>query len=57
MRVNPQALLNTIILISCIFGTLALIICVLVGTAVVQGICCILLFLLGYVAAKFQDSL
>jgi preprotein translocase subunit SecG len=57
MRVNPKVLLNSIILISCIFGTLALIIAILAGGDIAKAISAILLFLLGWTGAKFHNSL
>lgn len=57
MRVNPRMLLNSIVLISCIFGTLGLTIAVLAGGDVVKAISAVLLFMLGWAGAKFHNSL
>jgi hypothetical protein len=57
MRVNPKVLLNSIILISCIFGTLALIIAIFAGGDIVKAVSAILLFLLGWTGSKFHNSL
>jgi arginine exporter protein ArgO len=57
MRVNPRMLLNSIVLISCIFGTLGLTIAVFAGGDIVKAISAILLFLLGWTGAKFHNSL
>ena len=57
MRVNPKVLLNSIILISCIFGTLALIIAIYVGGDVFKAVSAISLFMLGWTGAKFHNSL
>lgn len=57
MRVNPRKLLNSIVLISCIFGTLALIIAIFAGGDIVKAVSAILLFLLGWTGSKFHNSL
>jgi hypothetical protein len=57
MRVNPRMLLNSIVLISCIFGTLGLTIAVFAGGDIVKAISAILLFMLGWAGAKFHNSL
>jgi hypothetical protein len=57
MRVNPKVFLNSIVLISCIFGTLALIIAILAGGDIVKAVSAILLFLLGWTGAKFHNNL
>jgi hypothetical protein len=57
MRVNPRILLNSIVLISCIFGTLGLTIAVLAGGDIVKAISAILLFMLGWTGSKFHNSL
>jgi hypothetical protein len=57
MRVNPRMLLNSIVLISCIFGTLGLTIAVFAGGDIVKAISAILLFILGWTGAKFHNSL
>lgn len=57
MRVNPRILLNSIVLISAIFGTLALTIAIFAGGDIVKAISAILLFMLGFTAAKFHNSL
>ena len=57
MRVNPKVFLNSIILISCIFGTLGLTIAVLAGGDIVKAISAVLLFMLGWAGAKFHNSL
>lgn len=57
MRVNPRILLNSIILISCIFGTLGLTIAVIAGGDIVKAISAILLFMLGWTGSKFHNSL
>jgi arginine exporter protein ArgO len=57
MRVNPKVFLNSIVLISCIFGTLALIIAIFAGGDIVKAVSAILLFLLGWMGAKFHNSL
>jgi hypothetical protein len=57
MRVNPKVFLNSIVLISCIFGTLALIIAIFVGGDIVKAVSAILLFLLGWTGSKFHNSL
>lgn len=57
MRVNPRVLLNSIVLISCIFGTLGLTIAILAGGDIVKAVCSILLFMLGWTGAKFHNSL
>jgi hypothetical protein len=57
MRVNPRMLLNSIVLISCIFGTLALTIAILAGGDIVKAISSILLFMLGWTASKYHNSL
>ena len=50
-------LLNSIVLISCIFGTLGLTIAVFAGGDIVKAISAILLFLLGWTGAKFHNLL
>lgn len=57
MRVNPRILLNSIVLISSIFGTLGLTIGVLAGGHIVQALSAVLLFLLGFFASKFHNRL
>jgi hypothetical protein len=57
MRVNPKVLLNSIILISCIFGSGALIIAIFAGGDIVKAVSAILLFLLGWSGSKFHNSL
>lgn len=57
MRVNPKVLLNSIVLISCIFGTLGLTIAILAGGDLVKAISAILLFMLGWAGAKFHNWL
>ena len=57
MRVNPRMLLNSIVLISCIFGTLGLTIAIFAGGDVVKAVSAILLFMLGWMGAKFHNSL
>jgi len=57
MRVNPRILLNYIVLLCAIFGTLALIIGILIGDDIVRSICAILIFFIGWTAAKFHNSL
>ena len=57
MRVNPRILLISIVLISCIFGTLGLTIAVLAGGDIVKAISAILLFMLGWTGSKFHNSL
>lgn len=57
MRVNPRILLNSIVLISCIFGTLGLTIAVIAGGDIVKSISAILLFMLGWTGSKFHNSL
>ena len=57
MRVNPKVFLNSIILISCIFGTLGLTIAVFAGSDIVKAISAVLLFMLGWAGAKFHNSL
>lgn len=57
MRVNPRILLNSIVLISCIFGTLGLTIAVFAGGDIVKAISAILLFMLGWAGSKFHNSL
>jgi len=57
MRVNPRMLLNSIVLISCIFGTLGLTIAVFAGGDIVKAISAILLFMLGWTGAKFHNNL
>jgi hypothetical protein len=57
MRVNPRKLLNSIVLISCIFGTLALTIAIFAGGDIVKAVSAILLFLLGWTGSKFHNSL
>jgi hypothetical protein len=57
MRVNPKVLLNSIVLISCIFGTLGLTIAILAGGDIVKAISSVLLFMLGWTASKFHNSL
>jgi arginine exporter protein ArgO len=57
MRVNPKVFLNSIVLISCIFGTLALTIAIFAGGDIVKAVSAILLFLLGWAGAKFHNSL
>ena len=57
MRVNPKVLLNSIVLISCIFGTLGLTIAILAGGDIVKAISSVLLFMLGWAASKFHNSL
>lgn len=57
MRVNPRMLLNSIVLISCIFGTLGLTIAILAGGDVAKAISAVLLFMLGWAGAKFHNSL
>jgi hypothetical protein len=57
MRVNPRILLNSIVLISCIFGTLGLTIAVFAGGDIVKAISAILLFMLGWTGSKFHNSL
>lgn len=57
MRVNPKVLLNSIVLISCIFGTLGLTIAVLAGGDIVKAVSAVLLFMLGWAGAKFHNSL
>jgi hypothetical protein len=57
MRVNPRILLISIVLISCIFGTLGLTIAVLAGGDIVKAIAAILLFMLGWTGSKFHNTL
>lgn len=57
MRVNPKVLLNSIVLISCIFGTLGLTIAIFAGGDLVKAISAVLLFMLGWAGAKFHNSL
>lgn len=57
MRVNPRVFLNSIVLISCIFGTLGLTIAILAGGDIVKAVSAILLFMLGWTGAKFHNSL
>ena len=57
MRVNPRILLNSIVLISCIFGTLGLTIAVFAGDDIVKAVSAILLFMLGWTGSKFHNSL
>lgn len=57
MRVNPRVFLNSIVLISCIFGTLGLMIAILAGGDIVKAISAILLFMLGWTGAKFHNLL
>jgi hypothetical protein len=57
MRVNPKVLLTSIVLISCIFGTLGLTIAILAGGDIVKAISSVLLFMLGWTASKFHNSL
>ncbi len=57
MRVNPKVLLNSIVLISCIFGTLGLTIAILAGGDIVKAVSSVLLFMLGWTASKFHNSL
>jgi hypothetical protein len=57
MRVNPRILLNSIVLISCIFGTLGLTIAILAGGDIVKAISAILLFMLGWTGSKFHNTL
>ena len=57
MRVNPRILLNSIVLISCIFGTLGLTIAVITGGDIVKAVSAILLFMLGWTGSKFHNSL
>jgi cytochrome c biogenesis protein CcdA len=57
MRVNPKVFLNSIVLISCIFGTLASIIAIFAGGDIVKAVGAILLFLLGWTGSKFHNSL
>jgi hypothetical protein len=57
MRVNPRILLNSIVLISCIFGTLGLTIAVIAGGDIVKAVSAILLFMLGWTGSKFHNSL
>jgi hypothetical protein len=57
MRVNPRMLLNSIVLISCIFGTLGLTIAILAGGDIAKAISSVLLFMLGWTASKFHNSL
>jgi hypothetical protein len=57
MRVNPRILLNSIVLISCIFGTLGLTIAVLAGGDIVKAISSILLFMLGWTGSKLHNTL
>jgi hypothetical protein len=57
MRVNPRMLLNSIVLISCIFGTLGLTIAILAGGDIVKAVSSVLLFVLGWTASKFHNSL
>ena len=57
MRVNPRVFLNYIVLISCIFGTLALIIAIFAGGDIVKAVSAVLLFMLGWTGAKFHNSL
>ena len=57
MRVNPRILLNSIVLISCIFGTLGLTIAVIAGGDIVKAVSAILLFMLGWTGSKYHNSL
>jgi hypothetical protein len=57
MRVNAKVFLNSIVLISCIFGTLALTIAIFAGGDIVKAISAVLLFMLGWAGAKFHNSL
>jgi hypothetical protein len=57
MRVNPKVLLTSIVLISCIFGTLGLTIAILAGGDIVKAVSSVLLFVLGWTASKFHNSL
>jgi hypothetical protein len=57
MRVNPKVLLTSIVLISCIFGTLGLTIAILAGGDIVKAVSSVLLFMLGWTASKFHNSL
>lgn len=57
MRVNPRVFLNSIVLISCIFGTLGLTIAILAGGDIVKAVSAILLFMLGWTGAKFHNKL
>lgn len=50
-------LLNSIVLISCIFGTLGLTIAIIAGGDIVKAISAILLFMLGWAGSKFHNSL
>lgn len=57
MRVNPRIFLNTIVFISCIFGTLGLTVAIIAGGDIVKAISAILLFMLGWAGSKFHNSL
>lgn len=57
MRVNPRILLNSIVLISSIFGLAGLTIAAIVGTDIIVGVSCALIFILGFTAAKFHNSI
>lgn len=57
MKVNPKVLLNSIVLICCIFGTLGLTIAILAGGDIVKSVSSVLLFMLGWTASKFHNTL
>lgn len=57
MRVNPRILLNSIVLISCIFGTLGLTIAIIAGGDIVKAVSAIFIFMLGWTGSKFHNSL
>lgn len=57
MRVNPIKVLNLIKIISSIFGVIALTIAILTGNDIIRAICAILLFFLGWIAAKIHYDL
>jgi hypothetical protein len=56
MRVNPTQLMKTILIISCIFGVLAFVVAILAGNDIVKAIASVLLFLLGFIAAKIHNN-
>lgn len=56
MRVNPRQLMKTILIISCTFGVIAFVVCILAGNDIVRAIASVLLFLLGFIAAKIHNN-
>lgn len=57
MRLRPDIVFIWILFLCSIFGTAALTIVILLGSNILKGIASVLLFLLGWVAAKQHNKL